>query len=220
MKKRSFYIFFGPPGSGKGTQVGLLNKKLKLPIFAPGELLRQEAESGSQLGKKIKPLMEKGKILKDEIIEKIADKRLKKLDTARGIIFDGYPRKLAQQKSVIKRLAVMANKDDVVSAILIDVRDKEIIKRLGGRRVCACGELYHVKYKPSKKAGICDKCGQKLLIRHDDKPAVIKERLSEYHKNINPILAYWDKQKKLIKINGEQSIEKIAKDILEKISNL
>ena len=218
--KKYFFVFFGPPGSGKGTQADLLSKKLNLPIFSPGEVLRSEVEKKTKLGKEVRPILDSGGIVGDDIIEKITNKGLKNMDISRGLIFDGYPRKSAQQRALMERLGKTASKNDLVLAILIDIKDNGIVKRLSGRRMCMCGESYHIKFKPPKKNGICDKCGRKLFIRDDDKPDVIKNRLKAYHDNINPILKEWEDMGKLIKIVGEANIKKIADDINKRIKNL
>lgn len=214
MSQKTFLIFFGPPGSGKGTQADMLAKKLNLPVVSPGELLRHEEDSNTAIGRKIKPIIDSGKLVPDEIIEKIILKCFKRFDARAGIVFDGYPRKGAQLDFLMKKLEKIAGKRDYVRAILIDASDKEVKRRLGGRRVCDCGAAYHLKYNPPKKSGLCDLCGKKLSVRHDDKPALIAERLKLYHKEIKPLLDYFEKSDKLIKINGEQSIDKVRKDII------
>jgi adenylate kinase len=218
MTQKKYFIFFGPPGSGKGTQADMLAKKLNLPVVSPGELLRHEEDSNTAIGRKIKPIIDSGKLVPDEIIEKIILKCFKRFDARAGIVFDGYPRKRAQLDFLMKKLEKIAGKQDYVRAILINVSDKEVKRRLGGRRVCDCGAAYHLRYNPPQRQGICDLCGKKLYIRHDDKPKLIADRLKLYHKKIKPLLDYFEKNDKLIEINGEQSIDKVRKDILKKLS--
>jgi adenylate kinase len=210
---RKFYIFFGPPGSGKGTQADLLAEKYKLNIISPGEIFRKEVEMGTKLGKEIEPLMDAGKILKDDIVDRLIETGIKNKVTKKGVIFDGYPRRKSQLDTLNKKLGQIQDKNDEIIAILIDVGDSEVLKRLGGRRVCDCGESYHIKFNPSKIVGKCNICGKRLRVRDDDKPSVIKNRLKIYYKEIEPILKYYAMKDKLIRINGEQSIKKIAKDI-------
>jgi len=212
-----FLIFFGPPGSGKGTQVDMLAKKLKLPVICPGELLRHEIGLKTKIGKQVKSLVDLGKLVPDEIVEKIIDQRLKKPDAQKGAIFDGYPRRQKQLDFLIKRLARITSDKDYIYAILIDVSDREIKQRLSGRRACDCGAVYHLKYNPPKKSGICDLCGKKLYIRDDDKSKVIAGRLKLYYEQTKPLIDFWQKKGKLIKINGEQSIKDVEKEIWSKI---
>lgn len=216
---KTILIFFGPPGSGKGTQVGLLAAKLKLPIIATGDLSRDEIAKRTVIGRKVNKFLAKGALVPDSIIYKIIDKRLNKKDISMGFILDGFPRNKKQLNYLIQEIRKIAGGQNNVWAILVNVRDKEVLKRLSGRRVCGCGATYHLKYNPPKKKNICDVCGRKLYIRDDDRPAVIKERLILYHKEMRGVLNYWAQAKKLITINGEQSIKKIHADIIKKLRN-
>ncbi len=210
-------IFFGPPGSGKGTQAEMLAKALKIPAISPGELFRAEIAGKSALGKKVATTLNKGKLVPDSIVEKIINKRLQKKDAKQGFILDGYPRNRKQLGCLMKKLENLAFKNNIF-AVLIKVGDREVRRRLGGRRVCVCGAAYHIIFKPSKRKNVCDLCGGKLTTRTDDKPAVIARRLATYHKEIKPILDYWKKARRLIEINGEQEIEKVGKDINSSIA--
>jgi adenylate kinase len=211
MKK--YIFFFGPPGSGKGTQVDMLGQYLEIPVLSPGELLRHEEEMHTKLGAKIQPLIDNGKMVPDRIVEEMVAKRLSKKDAVNGVIFDGYPRDMDQLEFICEKLRNKVKKDDLIAAFFIHVPDKEIKQRLAGRRVCDCGASYHLSYNPPKKADVCDLCGNKLEIRKDDRPAVIKDRLKYYHKSIRPLLEYWKKSGKLFKINGEKDIRDIHKEI-------
>ncbi len=209
--QRIFFILMGPPGSGKGTQAKELSAWLGMPTVSVGNLLRHEEEAGTPLGKEIKPLIDKGNMAPDPIIEAIVTKRLQNRDTARGVIFDGYPRTKPQLNYFVNNF--LAKRDTEALAILIMVSDKEVMNRLSGRRVCDCGATYHILYNPPKRPGICDKCGRKLYIRHDDKPEVIAKRLAQYHQLSAPLIGYWRRQKKLVSINGEQPIKEVQDDI-------
>ncbi len=210
-KNRTILIFFGPPGSGKGTQAEMASLKYKIPAISTGDLLRNEIKKKTAIGNKVKNIIAKGKYVSEEIIIKMINNRVKKKDAKNGYILDGFPRNKSQLDYLMKNLNIGESK---VLAILVDVSDKEVKSRLGGRRVCSCGETYHIKFNPPKKKGVCDLCGSKLLIRDDDKPSVINNRLKIYHKEIDPILRYWKKSGKLVKINGEQSIEKVQGDVV------
>lgn len=217
--KKNIIIFFGPPGSGKGTQADILGEALNFPVISPGELLRHERDRGTKLGKQAAGLLAKGLLVSDEIVEDILNKRLKKRDVSKGYILDGYPRREEQLNLLNKRLASYRQKPKV-TAVYIDVHDQEIKKRLSGRRVCDCGAAYHVKYNPPKKQGICDLCGTKLYQRKDDAPVIVRGRLSRFHKRISPILRYFKKDNRFFKVNGEQAIKEIQKEILVKLKKL
>lgn len=214
---KKILIFFGPPGSGKGTQAKMLAKKFKLPVVAPGELLRLEMRNKTKLGEKLKKFLHSGRLVPDTAVKNIIIKRLKNKDARNGFILDGYPRNLSQLKELSKILKKDISADKGVLAIWIKVSDAEVMNRLGGRRICVCGASYHLKFNPPKKKGICDLCGKKLYIRSDDKPAIIKIRIKLYYKENAPILKYWRKVGKLIEINGEQKIKKIHTDIMKKL---
>lgn len=209
---KNYYIFFGPPGSGKGTQAKKVSEFLSLPVISTGEILRQEVELKSEIGKKAEKLMAMGKYVSEELVGELMIKRLRKKDAVNGAIFDGYPRTEFQQNFLINKL-----KKFNILAVFVAVKDLEIKKRLGGRRACVCGHTFHTKFKPAKKMGICDFCGSKLFIRPDDKPESIKTRLEIYHKLTEPLLKYWEDNGKIIKVDGEQKIEVVYREILGKL---
>jgi len=219
-KRKIILIFFGPPGSGKGTQAEMISEKIKIPAISAGKLLREEVENKTETGKAIEKIMSRGGLVPNSVIEKLLFKRMLKKDAARGFILDGYPRKKSQQDNLIKKLEGVTGQKDKIFAVLINVSDKEVKIRLGGRRICACGATYHIKFNPPKKKGICDLCGSKLRIRADDKPSVIADRLKIYHKEIAPIIDYWKKSGRLIKVDGERSIEAVHRGIVKSVSAL
>lgn len=220
MKNREIFIFFGPPGSGKGTQADLLANNFKIPTISPGELFRHEIDKKSKLGKNIENLVSQGKLLPDKLVEKIVFSKIRKRYVKKGFILDGFPRDINQLKSLEKELARIATKDSLVRAINIRVSGKEVKKRLGGRRVCDCGAEYHLIFNPPKKKGICDDCNKKLYIRADDRPSIIADRLKNYNKNITPLLKYFRRKNSLIIINGDQPISKVHHDIIAKINEI
>jgi adenylate kinase len=216
-KQHTVFIFFGPPGSGKGTQSEMLGERLKLPVISTGALLRQEETNKTPLGLKAKRFVKKGELVPDKLIAEIIKKRLAKRDTARGFILDGYPRDKVQLDDLLS----MVQDKYAIWPVEIKVSDREVLNRLSGRRVCPnCGAGWHLVYKPTKQAGICDVCGHKLAIREDDRPAVVRQRLAGYKETVKDLLAYAKKNKSLISINGEQSIAKVKKDILVKIKKI
>ena len=207
MKK--FVILFGPPGSGKGTQVERLEEDLGLPIVSPGALFRHEIENETELGKKIEPIVKSGKLVNDKTVEEIVAIKLKSNEISRGAIFDGYPRRLTQQEFLLSLLEEIIDEKYKIFVALVDVDDEIIKGRLGGRRVCDCGDTIHIENNPSKVEGICDECGDELYIRDDDKPEVIEERLHVYHKEVGPMLKYWEDRGELKKIDGSKDIDSV-----------
>jgi len=201
-------VFLGKPGSGKGTQATLLSKKLKIPAISMGELLRKIEKENSPLGKFVKKRIDKGLLMPDEITFKILKKRLQRKDCRKGFIIDGFPRTVSQAEMLEK-----IKKVDKV--IYIDVPDKVIVKRLSSRRECSCGAVYNMITNPPKNDEICDFCGKKLYIRNDDKPETVKKRLNVYNKQTKPLIDFYKKKKLLAKVNGNQEIKKIFKDIMK-----
>jgi len=206
-KKKTILIFIGPPGSGKGTQSDFLAWKLKLPAVSPGELLRVEVKNKTSLGRKIAKIMAGGGMVANKLTEEVLEKRLNKKDTKNGVIFDGFPRNFQQFEYLEEKLANFNKKIYNIWAIYIHISDAEAKKRLSLRRVCLCGESYHLAYNPPRKTGICNLCGLKLVHRPDDKPTVVVKRLKLFHKENDKIIKYFMKRKMLLKINGEQSIK-------------
>ncbi|NCN25071.1 adenylate kinase [Candidatus Falkowbacteria bacterium CG10_big_fil_rev_8_21_14_0_10_37_14] len=212
---KHIYLFFGPPGSGKGTQSDRIGKDFKLPVISTGELLRHEETIKSALGKRVAKLIDQGKLVSDATIHELIKQRLSLKDTAKGFILDGYPRDAEQ----LKDLMSMLKKTDKIIAVEIKIPDKEVINRLSGRRVCDCGATYHIVYNPPKVAGRCDVCGKKLYIRHDDKPEIIKKRLVDYKLASGPLLKYAHQAHNLISIDGTASVEHIYEDLLKRLEN-
>ena len=215
---KNIIIFFGPPGSGKGTQADLLSKKTGWKKISTGDLLRAEAAAGTKLGKLVDKYIKSGKLAPDRLLVNLVDGGLK--GRLPGFIFDGYPRNLKQLNDLSAILKKRVKKSDPVYAILVATGDKEVKQRLGLRRVCPCGTTYHLEYNPPINPGICDICGQKLFVRNDDKPRIIAPRLRVYHHDIKSVLDYWRKQGKLIEINGERPIKRIHEEIMEKLKGL
>ncbi|MFH1413106.1 MAG: nucleoside monophosphate kinase [bacterium] len=213
---RKIFILIGPPASGKGTQAEMLSKKIKLPVVSAGDLLRYEEKAKSKIGKQASSIMSAGKLVPNEVVFKLLKKRSLKPDAKKGYIIDGFPR----SKGQLDYLPKLVKKEDIVYAIEIMVNDKEVKSRINGRRVCKCGAAYHLKYKPSKKDGICDKCGKRIYIRDDDKPRVVSKRLKVYHKNSKSVLNYFIKIDKLIKVNGDQPIIKVHKDLIKEVKKI
>ncbi|MFC1613485.1 adenylate kinase [Patescibacteria group bacterium] len=206
-------IFIGPQGSGKGTQAEMLNKKLNIPYIYPGNILRENIANKTKLGKLVAEYLNNGKLAPNSVTNDLVKDRLEKDDVKNGFILDGYPRNLIQAEFLDK-----IAKADIVLEIYIS--DEEAVSRLSGRRSCKCGAIYHIKYNPPKQEGKCDKCGGALFVREDDKEDGIKERLSIYHNQTEPLLNNYKKQGILVRINGEQSIEDVHRDVLKEVGKM
>jgi adenylate kinase len=192
----------------------LLAKKIKLPVISTGDLLRQEIKAETRVGLSIQKRLADGKLASDSIVKKLLGQRIEMGDIVSGAIFDGYPRRASQQKFLIHELDLLSHHHDKVWAVLIDVSDKEVMRRLGGRRVCYCGQSYHLDFNPPKEPGRCDICGKKLYRRPEDNPASIKIRLDLYHEQNKKLLGYWHRVGRLLAIDGSQGIAEVQKDLV------
>ena len=205
-------ILLGAPGAGKGTQAELLVHKLSIPAISTGNMLREAIANGTELGMKAKSYMDAGDLVPDELILGIIAHRVTQPDCANGFILDGVPRTLAQAEA----LEAAGVKIDYVVSIEVD--DSEIEARMTGRRVCShCGASYHVVAHPPKQDGICDSCGGELIIRKDDAPETVRNRLQVYHATTEVLKDFYGKLGRLVKVNGSQPIEKANEDILAAI---
>ncbi len=194
-------ILFGPPGAGKGTQAERLRKDFELPYIATGDMLRANVKEQTELGKQAKAYMDAGDLVPDELILAMAADRLNEDDAQDGFILDGFPRTLEQAQALDTQLSDMGRR--VTAALLIDVPDEEVIRRLSGRRMCVkSGHSYHVEFDPPKHEGVCDQDGSRLVQRDDDKPEVIGNRLRVYHEKTKPLVDYYDKLGLMRRIDG------------------
>ena len=205
-------ILLGAPGAGKGTQAELLVEKLSIPAISTGNMLREAMAEGTELGKKAKKFMDEGSLVPDELILGIVADRVAQSDCRNGFILDGVPRTLAQAEALEAKGVRI---DHVVS---IEVDDSEIEGRMTGRRVCGhCGASYHIVANPPKTEGVCDHCGEELIIRKDDKPETVRHRLEVYHASTEVLKDFYSKLGRLRLVNGSQSIEGANEDILKVI---
>ena len=202
-------VLLGAPGAGKGTQAEIICDRLHIPQISTGNILRQAIKDGTEMGLKAKSYMDAGDLVPDEVIFGILHDRLGQDDCKNGFILDGVPRTIPQAE-VIEKMGI---KIDV--ALDIEVRDEVIVERVSGRRVCSCGASYHIKYKPSRVEGICDKCGKPLTIRKDDEPAAVLDRLANYHKITEPLKDFYRAKGVLVEVDGEKSVEETTAAVLK-----
>lgn len=202
-------VLLGPPGSGKGTQAGLLSEKLNIPHISTGDILR--AAKGTELDDRAAGYMNRGELVPDYILIEMIHDRLLQPDCASGCILDGYPRTIPQADALSDMLAGLHRRLDVV--LDIEVPDDELITRLSARRVCTCGATYHLIFNPPQKEDVCDRCGKGLYHRDDDREESVRNRLLVYKRQTQPLINYYRNLRLLVTINGSGSIEQIFDDI-------
>jgi adenylate kinase len=196
-------VLLGPPGAGKGTQAERLVEDFDLPYYATGDILRAAVKEESELGNEAKDYMDKGDLVPDELICRVIMERIDLPEAADGFLLDGFPRTIKQAEVLEDALQ---NRDRrLTAALLVDVDDDEVVRRLSGRRVCKkAGHLYHVEFDPPKNEGVCDQDGSKLEQREDDKPETVKHRLQVYHDQTSPLVEHYDDQGILRRFDGER----------------
>ncbi len=207
-------ILIGPPGAGKGTQARLLGEQFRIPHISTGEMLREEVQAQTELGKKAQSLMSRGKLVSDGIMLDMTAVRLRLPDTAGGFLLDGFPRTVSQAVALDSLLEKSDRELDAIVAIIVE--PEILVNRLSARRTCAdCNTVYNLVVKPPGKMGVCDVCGGTNLIqRDDDKPATIRERLRVYEKQTAPLLSYYLPSGRLREIPGDDTVAAVQKNIL------
>ena len=205
-------IMLGAPGAGKGTQAKKIADKYQIPHISTGDIFRANIKEGTELGKKAKSYMDQGQLVPDELTLELIMDRFQNPDCKNGYVLDGFPRTIPQAEALTEALAKKGETIDY--AINVEVPDENIINRMGGRRAClACGSTYHIVYAPTKVEGICDRCGEKLVLRDDDKPETVKNRLNVYHNQTQPLIEYYKKAGILKSVDGTQDLNKVFEDI-------
>ncbi len=212
-------ILLGPPGSGKGTQGEGLQEDFRLPYYATGDILRAAVRDGTELGRKAKEYMDAGDLVPDEVIIGVIGERVEDPEAADGFILDGFPRTVPQAEALDSEMRKLGR--EITAAVLIDVGDDEVVRRLGGRRTCeAEGHVFHVEFNPPGKEGVCDVDGSKLIIRDDDKPEVTRKRLETYHAKTEPLIDYYERQGVLQRVPGEQPPDQVGEQIRALLATL
>ncbi len=211
-------VFMGPPGAGKGTQAKAVAAQYKVPHVSSGDIFRGEIAAKTPLGLKLKSYLDCGALVPDEITVKAVTGRLAAADCARGWLLDGFPRTDGQAKALDAGLAAGGAK---LSAVVnLEVDPEVIVERMSGRRVCPkCGHSYHVQYIKPRVDGACDACGAALVIRDDDKAETVRQRLATYLKATAPLVAYYDRQGLLIRVDGSGSPEEVRARLFEQLKS-
>jgi adenylate kinase len=205
-------IFFGPPGSGKGTQAKKLAEQDKLPHIALGDILREEVRAGSKIGEQAKALMNAGKLVPDELTIELTRQRISRPDCLAGFILDGFPRSVAQADALDKMLA--DHKWEIARVVYFDIAEDEVVGRLSGRRSCKdCGAVYHNKFNPPKAEGKCDLCGGELYQRKDDEEGVIRQRFEVYRAQTQPLIERYSRSGKLVKLDASRPIDAVYSEL-------
>ena len=207
-------IMLGAPGAGKGTQAKMIAEKYSIPHISTGDIFRANIKNGTELGKKAKSYMDKGQLVPDELTLDLIMDRFKQDDCKNGYVIDGFPRTIPQAEALDTALKAKGEKVDF--AIDVDVPDENIVKRMGGRRACVgCGATYHVVYSPTKVEGVCDKCGEELIVRDDDKPETVLNRLEVYHNQTQPLIDYYNEQGILKSVDGTVDMKDVFNAIVD-----
>ena len=210
-------ILMGPPGAGKGTQAERLVDDFELPYYATGDILRAAVKDETELGKKAKEYMDRGDLVPDELIVEVVIERVDSDEAADGFLLDGFPRTTEQAKMLGGALERRGR--SLTAALLIDVSDEEVIRRLSGRRICVKNQhVYHVEFDSPKNEGVCDQDGSRLIQRDDDKPETVRKRLSVYHDQTEPLIEWYESKDLLMRFDGARSPDEVHDRIRAKLA--
>ena len=206
-------VMLGAPGAGKGTQAERIAEKYQIPHISTGDIFRANIKAGTELWKKAKSYMDQGLLVPDSLTVDLLMDRISQPDCKNGYILDGFPRTIPQAESL---KAALSEKGEALDfAVDVDVPDENIVARMSGRRACPkCGATYHIVYAAPKQEGICDKCGAELILRDDDKPETVQNRLKVYHDQTQPLIEYYTGEDILHTVDGTQDMEKVFEDIM------
>ena len=211
-------IILGPPGAGKGTQAAFIASEQNIPHISTGDMLREAIKNGTELGLQAKAVMDAGNLVSDELIIELVKERISQEDCKNGFLFDGFPRTIPQAE------ALQENNVDINGVIELVIADEEIIKRMSGRRIhLASGRTYHLDFNPPKKSGLDDETGEELIIRKDDEPETVKDRLKVYWTQTQPLIEYYSNFKnasdfKYLTVDGTLTVEEIKNNIKDFLS--
>ncbi|MFP4472292.1 MAG: adenylate kinase [Candidatus Omnitrophota bacterium] len=209
-------VLLGPPGAGKGTLAALIKKEFGVNHLSTGDLLRAEMKNETPIGQEMKQYVESGELVPDEVVTRMIAEKLKTIKLEDGVLFDGYPR-TGKQAADLDRILNDLNAP-LDSAVFMEIGLPVIIQRLTGRRICRqCGAVYHVENMPPEKEGVCDVCGGELYQRPDDNEETIRKRMDVYMSSTEPVIAFYEEQGKLIRVNAEQDAGAVAADLQEKL---
>lgn len=211
-----YIVLLGPPGAGKGTQAEIISKKLGLAHVSSGDIFRENIKNETELGKRVKDILDRGDLVPDDVTIAMIQNRLSRPDCERGAILDGFPRNPAQAQALDEMLATFDGQVDVVPYIQVD--EMVLVNRLSGRWTCrAEGHIFHKTFNPPKEEGVCDFDGSELYQREDDKRETVKRRISVYIEQTSPLIDFYRSEGKLVEINGDQDIQAVTQELLEKL---
>ena len=201
-------IMLGAPGAGKGTQAKMIAEKYGVPHVSTGDIFRANIKNGTELGMEAKKYMDQGLLVPDELTVRILLDRVAQKDCENGYVLDGFPRTIPQAEVLDGALTELGDRIDY--AIDVNVPDENIVRRMSGRRAClTCGATYHIEHIPPRQEGICDKCGSELVLRDDDKPETVKNRLAVYHEQTQPLIDFYEKKGVLRTVDGTLPMEEV-----------
>ncbi len=211
-------IMLGAPGAGKGTQAKMIAEKYQIPHISTGDIFRANIKNGTELGMEARTYMDKGELVPDELTVRILLDRVAQPDCEKGYVLDGFPRTIPQAEVLDQELTKRNEKID--HAINVEVPDENIVRRMSGRRACvSCGATYHIVHIPPKKEGLCDKCGNELILRDDDKEETVMNRLGVYHDQTQPLIEYYNAKGVLCSVDGTIDMMDVFKKITDILGN-
>ncbi len=207
-----YLILLGPPGAGKGTQAQLITQAFGIPQISTGDILRAEVRKGTELGKRVKSIMEAGQLVSDDLIIQIIAQRIQEPDCQNGFILDGFPRTIGQAEALNRLLQKLGA--DKLKVLEFQIPDDVIVQRITNRRVCSqCGKVFNLLLNPPPANGKCDTCGGTIIQRSDDSEEVVRKRLKEYHEKTEPLIEYYRKMNKLHVIHADRTVDEVFAEV-------